>query len=169
MPISCAHGQPFQWARAQVLQTRARAWVSAAALALASGAGIGQTVYRCGPDGNVYTHQPCAEGRAVAIDDSRNPAQLAEARQLERNNQRLADRMARDRLAFEASHPARAAAGIHAPPGARAVANPVGQAHRPKGLKRATRQPGGWRPEEGEDFVARAPTPSKRAGKAAAP
>ena len=154
---------------------RARAWFSgvalapALALALGSSAVRGQTIYRCGPAGNVYSHQPCADGRALALDDSRSPAQLAEARRLERDNQRLADRMARDRMAFEAAHPARAAAGIHAPPGARAVANPVGQAHRPKGLKRATRQPGGWRPEEGEDFVARAPAPPKRAGKAAAP
>ena len=159
-----AHGpQATHWACAW-------AWISAVGLALASGPVLGQTIYRCGPAGNVYSHQPCAEGRAVAVDDSRSPAQLAEARQLQRDNQRLADRMARDRMAFEAAHPARAAAGIQAPPAAvRAPATPVGQAHRPKGLKRATRQPTGWRPDEGEDFVARAPAPPKKASKATSP
>jgi hypothetical protein len=158
------------WGKAWALEWAwARRCATGACLALVGSAVLGQTIYRCGAAGNVYSHQPCADGRALVLDDTRSTAQVAEARKLERDNLKLADRLARERQAFEAAHPARAAAGIQAPPVSPTVANPVGQPHRPKDLKRATRQPGRWRPDEGQDFMAKAPAAPKKANKTTAP
>ena len=142
--------------------------ILAAAFAVGSGPGAAQNIYRCGPQGNVYSQAPCADGRLVDTRSaSRSPAQLAQAQAEARETRRIADQLARDRTAFEAAHPPRAAAGIHPPPAAQASSVTTAQASKPKGLKRASRKPTGWRPGEGEDFVASAPAPRKK--KTAAP
>jgi hypothetical protein len=55
-----------------------------------------QTVYRCG---NAYSQVACAQGRAVEVDDTRTPAQQAEARRVAADERQLAAQMRRDRLA----------------------------------------------------------------------
>lgn len=73
---------------------------------------VAQPVYRCGPAGNSYSHQPCPEGRVVDVSDPRSPAQVKEARDSLREQERWAVRAARERRAEEAAHPPALAAGI---------------------------------------------------------
>lgn len=60
------------------------------------------TVYRCGPQGRVYSQQPCAEGTPLRLDDSRSEAQQRAARQSIERDQALADRLRRERREQEA-------------------------------------------------------------------
>jgi hypothetical protein len=82
------------------------------ALGLVATAANAQTVYRCGPAGNQYSQQPCAEGRVVDVSDPRSAAQTAEARAAVRDQHRLATEMARERRAEEAAHRPAMAGGI---------------------------------------------------------
>jgi len=41
-----------------------------------------QTVYRCGPDGRVYSQTPCADGKALSVDDPRSASQQKAAREV---------------------------------------------------------------------------------------
>jgi hypothetical protein len=68
----------------------------------------GQTVWRCGPDGRVFSDTPCAEGRLVATVDPRPAADVHAARDMARREQRLADRLREERLQREAVGPVRA-------------------------------------------------------------
>lgn len=76
------------------------------------------TVYRCGPQGAVYTQQPCDGGRALAVDDHRTDAQQRAARQGIERDQALADRLRRERREQEAEWAAapKAAAAIRGVP-----------------------------------------------------
>ena len=57
-----------------------------------------QTVYRCG---NVYSQTPCAGGVALDASDTRTPTQKAQANAAAAQAARTADKMEKDRLAFE--------------------------------------------------------------------
>ena len=109
------------------------AWLPLAAAA--------QTVYRCGPAGNVYTQQPCADGRAIDVSDPRTPAQAAEARAEWRSQEQWARRAAQERQAVAAANPPALAGGI----GQRAPAGRVSEEPRAKGPgrqeKRTRRRP----------------------------
>jgi hypothetical protein len=72
----------------------------------------GQTVWRCGPDGRVFSDTPCAEGRLVATVDPRPAADVHAARDMARREQRLADRLREERLQREAVGPGAGLAGI---------------------------------------------------------
>jgi hypothetical protein len=74
----------------------------------------GQTVWRCGPDGRVFSDTPCAEGRLVATVDPRPAADVHAARDMARREQRLADRLREERLQREAVGPG-AGPGGHRP------------------------------------------------------
>jgi hypothetical protein len=60
-----------------------------------------QSVWRCGPDGRSYADVPCAEGKALAIDDSRRADTVADARAVAAREQRLARQMTAERLERE--------------------------------------------------------------------
>ena len=83
-------------------------------LLVASGpaAAATQMVYRCGPQGNQYSQQPCESGRAVDVDDTRSPEQIAEARKASAAQHRLAVQMANERRANERAMPPPLAGGI---------------------------------------------------------
>lgn len=75
------------------------------------------TVYRCGPDGRSYSQQPCAEGRAIDVDDARPAGERADAAAAVRRNAALAQRLERERHLAESRAPR--AVGLSAPrPGA---------------------------------------------------
>jgi hypothetical protein len=59
-----------------------------------------QTIYRCGSE---YTRIPCTDGKVVDAESRVTAAQRAEARQVVLDEQRLGDRMERERLAREAA------------------------------------------------------------------
>ena len=93
---------------------------------LATASAAAQTVYRCG---STYSQVACAQGQALAIDDSRTPAQQAEARQVAADERRLAADMRRDRLAEAREARPAGAASLGGATSARHVALLDAQAH----------------------------------------
>jgi len=68
-------------------------------LALACAAAYAQDrVHRCGAS---YSHEPCAGGSAIAVDDARTASQVAQARKVAQLDARLADALERQRLMAE--------------------------------------------------------------------
>jgi hypothetical protein len=65
-----------------------------------------QTVYRCGPEGRVYSQTPCPQGRAVDVSDERSAEQRAAAQARVRDEQARGDALERERLEREAGKPA---------------------------------------------------------------
>lgn len=72
----------------------------------------GQHVWRCGPDGRVFSDAPCADGRLVATVDSRPSADVQAAREMAQREQRLADKLRDERVQREAVSPGAGLAGI---------------------------------------------------------
>jgi hypothetical protein len=60
------------------------------------------TVYRCGPDGRVFSQAPCADGHAVPIAPGPSARASAEARAVADREARLARQWADERRAREA-------------------------------------------------------------------
>lgn len=93
-------------------------WV-AAALSLAAAAGHAappQTVYRCGPEGRVYSQTPCADGKPVTIDDPRSASQQQAAREAAERDARMAKQLSEERRQREAAAAGQGLAGIKATP-----------------------------------------------------
>ncbi len=67
-----------------------------------------QTVYRCGPDGRVYSQNPCPQGRAINVSDERSEEQRAAAEARVRGEQARGDDLERERRDREAVKPATA-------------------------------------------------------------
>lgn len=80
------------------------------------------TVYRCGPDGRQFSDQPCAEGTALQVDDSRTPAQQREAAEAAQRDAALAAQMTDERHEREATAAARGSAARIGPVAAAPVA-----------------------------------------------
>lgn len=68
-----------------------------------AGAAPPQTVYRCGPDGRIYSQTPCSDGREVTVDDSRSPAQQRAARGVAAQEAKTAQQLADERRQREAA------------------------------------------------------------------
>ena len=74
--------------------------LSIAVLGLTAGSGTqvaSQQVYRCGPEGRVYSQTPCKDGYAVPTDDARSDAQRKAALETVKTDAKLAERMTRER------------------------------------------------------------------------
>ena len=56
-----------------------------------------QTVYRCGPDGRVYSQTPCADGKALSTDDPRSASQQKAARDVAERDAEQARKLADER------------------------------------------------------------------------
>jgi hypothetical protein len=69
-------------------------------LALAAASAGAETVYRCG---SAYSQTPCPEAAALDLHDDRSAAQRADSLRVTAAQQRLGDRMERERLAQEAA------------------------------------------------------------------
>ncbi len=74
-----------------------------------------QTVYRCGPDGRVYSQTPCIDGRPVTTEDSRSASQQKSAKDVAARDAQQAQQLAEERKQREASVKGQAAAGIKNP------------------------------------------------------
>lgn len=72
----------------------------------------GQAVWRCGPDGRVFSDTPCAQGRLVATADSRPASDVQAAREVAQREQRLADKLLEERVRRETVAPGAGLAGI---------------------------------------------------------
>lgn len=71
--------------------------------AASAGAVAAPTVYRCGPDRNVYSQLPCTDGEAVDARDGRTAQQRAEAEAAAHRQAETGATLERDRLAREAA------------------------------------------------------------------
>ena len=104
-------------------------------LAASPGAGAAdqQKVYRCGPDGRVYSQAPCKDGHEVDTADQRSPEQRKAAEDAVRREEKLADKMARERQAREAAAAKQGATIIGAAkPAASAASAPAKKKKKPR-------------------------------------
>ena len=141
--------------------TRRLAPVLLAALLLAGASGSGaQAVYRCGPDRNVYSQQPCADGAAIDARDGRTAGQRAEAEAAARRESAHADRMERERLAQERSTRGGTAIPLtHVTAAAHAASAPKATSGKRKSSKK--------KPEDEVRILVPAPAKPKKASPAA--
>jgi len=112
-----------------------------------------QTVYRCGPDGRVYSQSPCPQGRAVDVSDERSTEQRAAAQARARDDQLRGDALERERLDREAGKPVAAGKIGKTTP----AAGPVASKTKAKSSKKKKKAQ-----QAGDDFKAIAPTPAKK-------
>jgi hypothetical protein len=135
-----------------------KALVLMAGLLCIGGSLQAQTVYRCGPDGRVYSQSPCPQGRAVDVSDERSATQRAAAQARARDNQVRGDALERERLDREAGKPAVPGniGGSAAP-----VTEPV--ASKSKSKSKASRKKKPKTEQASDDFKAIAPAPAKKA------
>jgi len=117
-----------------------------------------QTVYRCGPDGRVYSQTPCPQGRAVDVSDDRSAEQRAAAQARARDDQARGDALERERMDREAGKPA-LAGKID---GRLTLPQPAASATKAKPSKKKKHKSG--KPPS-EDFKAIAPPVKKAKGK----
>jgi hypothetical protein len=73
---------------------------------------LAQAVWRCGPEGRVFSDTPCSDGRLVATVDPRPATEVQAARELARREQRLAERLREERVQRETVSPGAGLAGI---------------------------------------------------------
>lgn len=124
--------------------------------ALAADPTRGTTVFRCG---DTYSDRPCADGRALHIDDSRDDAQRNAAAAVAIRQAALASQMMGDRQQAEASlaRPSKSPPGRKTGTGTTAAPS-VGS--RTTGQSRHLRT-SARRQDETDDFVAFVPRPPK--------
>jgi len=116
-------------------RTFVRAAATAAGLLAAAtviAAGPPQTVYRCGPDGRIYSQTPCQDGQAVNVEDSRSAAQQRAARETAERESRSAQQMAKERQQREAAVRGQQPIGIKPEPVAQAASAPKAKGKRKK-------------------------------------
>ena len=73
-----------------------------------------QKVFRCGPDGRIYSQTPCKDGTAVDVADPRSADQQRAAAQSAQREKAQTDKDARERQAREAAA-AKQGAAVHIP------------------------------------------------------
>ncbi|HMO46829.1 MAG TPA: hypothetical protein PKB14_12475 [Rubrivivax sp.] len=88
----------------------------AALLPLLAQAAPPQTVYRCGPDGRVYSQTPCADGKPVTVDDPRSGEQQKTAREVANRDAEHARKLADERRQREDAAKDQVAAGFRTAP-----------------------------------------------------
>ena len=97
----------------------------AAVLPLLAQAAPPQTVYRCGPDGRVYSQTPCADGKALTVGDPRSASQRQAAHEVAARDAAQAKQLAEERRQREEATRDQAAAGFRTSPQAEAASAPV--------------------------------------------
>jgi hypothetical protein len=75
-----------------------------------------QTVYRCGPDGRVYSQAPCADGKPLSVEDPRSASQQRAAREVAARDAEQAKQLADERRQREQAAQGQAAAGFKTAP-----------------------------------------------------
>ena len=107
-------------------------------LTVAGANAASQKIFRCGPDGRVYSQTPCKDGYEVPAADARSPEQRQAAEDVVKRDARLADKMTRERRAAEAAAAAARQSAVHiAYPAAAPQAPPAASAVK----KRTTKKP----------------------------
>lgn len=70
-------------------------------LAVSGTAWAQKKVFRCGPDGRIYSQTPCKDGYEVNADDKRSAEQRKAAEENLRRDEKLNEKMARERHSKE--------------------------------------------------------------------
>ena len=91
------------------------------------------TAWRCGADGRSYSDQPCAQGRAVAVADTRTPHDVAQAQSVVARERALAKALLAERHEREREVAARGSGLI--------AIKPVAAPATPRGVKEAAKKP----------------------------
>ncbi len=86
-------------------RTRSAAALLAAVLWLVAGSSgaAQQKVFRCGPDGSIYSQTPCMDGYEVNVADPRSPEQRKAAEDATKREGKTVEKMTRERQAQEAA------------------------------------------------------------------
>jgi hypothetical protein len=95
---------------------------------LACGPGLAappQTVYRCGPDGRIYSQTPCSDGKAVNTDDARSASQQKAARDVAARDAEMARQLAEERRQRDAAVLGQQPAGFKVAPPPEAASAPA--------------------------------------------
>jgi hypothetical protein len=87
-----------------------------------------QTVYRCGPDGRIYSQTPCADGKVLSTDDPRSSSQQKAAREVAERDAEQAKKLADERRQREEAAKGQQAAGFKTPAPATAASAPARKA-----------------------------------------
>lgn len=90
---------------------------------LAAQAAPPQTVYRCGPEGRVYSQTPCADGKTLSVEDPRSASQQSAAREVAARDAKQAKQLADQRRQREQQAQQQLAAGFKTAPPAPAAAS----------------------------------------------
>ncbi len=121
-----------------------KTWIVAATALIAASSQAQMSapdIWRCGPQGRTYADSPCQDGRVVAVADRRSATAVQDARAVAAREQRLAERMVREREQQERlGH--RSGAGKPGPLTAKAVKPPAVQR---RALRRTPPADGIWR------------------------
>jgi hypothetical protein len=117
----------------RALGRRIAACAAGASMLCAAVAAPPQTVYRCGPDGRVYSQTPCADGRPVTTEDTRSASQQKSARETAERDAQQAQKLADERKQRETAAKGQPAVGIKATPAdnAASIAKPKPKAKAP--------------------------------------
>ena len=109
---------------------------------LVSGVAAAGPIYRCGPDGRVFSQTPCAGGTLVETNAPPSAERQAEAQRVAEQDRRLADDMERTRLAEEAARTPKRAAALTQPKRAAKTrgAGSEEHAHKPRLHRKSTRK-----------------------------
>jgi hypothetical protein len=100
-----------------------------------------QKVFRCGPDGRIYSQTPCKDGATVEVADPRSTEQQRAAAQANQREQAQNEKAARERHANEVAAAKQGAAHIPYTAAIKAAA-PASAASAPgKGKKKAKAKP----------------------------
>lgn len=113
-------------------------------LVLLAGSVQSQTVWRCGADGRSYSDSPCAEGRVVAVADTRSEADVMAARAVAEREQTLARQLAQQNKASAAQLPVMAGIRSAQPVAAVKTAKKSGKPGPKKASLRSPAAPGTW-------------------------
>ncbi len=102
-----------------------------------------QTVYRCGPEGRVYSQTPCADGKALSVDDPRSANQQKAARDVAERDAEQARKLTDERRRREEAVKGQQAAGFKAPVPADAASAPMrkGKAKPPSAASASSMSP----------------------------
>ncbi len=103
-------------------------------------------VYRCGPDGNTYSQNPCKDGRQIDASDTRTEAQRAESLATTAADKRRADALERERKAREAAQKPNTASGFNSRPAA--ASEPAKAQDKGKRQKKQVKKVAGDKPKK---------------------
>ena len=123
--------------------TKQRAILLFAALLLATGSADAASpkVFRCGTDGRTYSQTPCKDGYEVDAADTRSVEQRKAAEDAVKREEKMADKMARERRAAEAAAAKQGPAIIGNPAAAKPAALPASAPARKHRMKKPKAPP----------------------------